>query len=85
MQAHAPSEEVRGPEANAALTIPILTDSHGHGIQQRCHCVHFQISNSAHVILKTDDTLNILDAGTKLQDFATFICHRAVIHDEVPP
>jgi hypothetical protein len=53
-------------------------------IRHRCHCVHFQISNSAHVILKIDDTLNILDAGTKLQDFATFICHCTVIHDEVP-
>jgi hypothetical protein len=44
-----------------------------------------QISNGAHIILKIDGTLNISNIGAKLQDHATFIRHRAIVHTEVPP
>jgi hypothetical protein len=31
-----------------------------------------------------DGTLNISSIGTKLQDYATFMRHRAILHTEVP-
>jgi hypothetical protein len=54
-------------------------------IRRRYHYVRIQISNGAHISLKIDGTLNISDIGTKLQDYATFIRHRAIIHTKVPP
>ncbi len=92
-------QEMHGLDADTALTIPILTDSQSamamassdrdtrrtRHIRRRYHYVRIQISNSAHIILKIDGTLNISDIGTKLQDYATFLRHRAIIHTEVPP
>jgi hypothetical protein len=38
----------------------------------------------ATIILKIDATLNISNIGTKLQDYATFMRHRVILHTEVP-
>jgi hypothetical protein len=92
-------QEMHGLDADTALTIPILTDSQSamamassdrdtrrtRHIRRRCHCVRLQIFNSAHIILKIDGALNISDGGTKSQDCATFIQHRAILHTKVPP
>jgi hypothetical protein len=92
-------QEMHGLDADTALTIPIFTDSQSamamassdrdtrrtRHIRRRYHYVRLQISNGSHIILKIDGTLNISDIGTKLQDFATFARHRAILHTEVPP
>jgi hypothetical protein len=92
-------QEMHGLDADTALTILILTDSQSAmamassdrdtrrtwHIRRRYHYVRIQISNGAHIILKIDGTLNISDVGTKLQDYATFIRHRAIVHAKVPP
>jgi hypothetical protein len=92
-------QEMHGLDADTALTIPILTDSQSamamassdrdarrtRHIRRRHHYVRLQISNGAHIILKIDGALNISDVGTKLQDCATFIRHRAILHTEAPP
>jgi hypothetical protein len=92
-------QEMHGLDADTALTIPIFTDSQSgiamatsdrdtrrtRHIRRRFHYVRIQIANGAHIILKIEGPLNISDIGTKLQDFATFLRHRAVIHTEVPP
>jgi hypothetical protein len=54
-------------------------------IRRRYHYVRLQIAHGVHIILKIDGTLNPSDIGTKLQDYLTFMRHRAVIHTEVPP
>jgi hypothetical protein len=53
-------------------------------IRRRYHYVRLQIAHGAHIILKIDGTLNISDIGTKLQDYATFMRHRVILHTEVP-
>jgi hypothetical protein len=92
-------QEMHGLDADTALTIPIFTDSQSgiamassdrdtrrtRHIRRRCHYVRIQIANGAHVILKIEGPLNISDIGTKLQDFATFLRHGAVIRTEAPP
>jgi hypothetical protein len=42
--------------------------------------VRLQIPHGTHIILKIDGTLNISDIGTKLQDYATFMRHRVILH-----
>jgi hypothetical protein len=92
-------QELHGLDPDTPLTIPILTDSQSamaiasserdtrrtRHIRRRYHYVRFQISNSAHIILKIEGPLNISDIGTKLQDYATFMRHRVILHTEVPP
>ena len=91
-------QELHGLDPDTPLTIPILTDSQSamamassdrdtrrtRHIRRRYHYVRLQISQSAHIILKIDGTLNISDIGTKLQDYATFMRLRAILHTEVP-
>jgi hypothetical protein len=85
-------------DPDTPLTIPILTDSQSamamassdrdtrrtRHIRRRYHYVRLQIAHGAHIILKIDGTLNISDIGTKLQDYATFMRHRVILHTEVP-
>jgi hypothetical protein len=93
-------QELHGLDPDNPLTVPILTDSQSvmavasserdtrltRHIRRRCHHVRFQISNGAHIILKIEGPLNISDIGTKLQDHATFMRHRVILHaEEVPP
>jgi hypothetical protein len=91
-------QELHGLDPDTPLTIPILTDSQSamamassdrdtrrtRHIRRRYHYVRFQIARGAHIILKIDGTLNISDIGTKLQDYATFMRHRVILHTEVP-
>jgi hypothetical protein len=91
-------QELHGLDPDTPLTIPILTDSQSamamassdrdtrrtRHIRRRYHYVRLQIAHGAHIILKIDGTLNISDIGTKLQDYATFMRHRVILHTEVP-
>jgi hypothetical protein len=92
-------QEMHGLDADTTLTVPILTDSQSamamassdrdtrrtRHIRRRCHQVRVQISNGAHIVLKIDGALNISNIGTKLQDCAMFIWHRAIVHTKAPP
>jgi hypothetical protein len=92
-------QELHGLDPDTPLTIPILTDSQSamamassdrdtrrtRHIRRRYHYVRHQIARGAHIILKIDGTLNISDIGTKLQDYATFMRHRVILHTDVPP
>ena len=91
-------QELHGLDPDTPLTIPILTDSQSamamassdrdtrrtRHIRRRYHYVRLQIAQGAHIILKIDGTLNISDIGTKLQDYATFMRHRVILHTIVP-
>jgi hypothetical protein len=91
-------QEMHGLDADTTLTVPILTDSQSAMAMassdcdtrrtrhiRRCHHVRVQISNGDHIVLKIDGALNISNMGTKLQDCATFIRHRAIVHTKAPP
>jgi hypothetical protein len=79
-------QEMHGPDADAALNIPIFTDSQSgvavassdrdtrrtRHIQRRHHCMRIQTSNGTHIILKIEGPQTISGIGTKLQDFPAF-------------